>query len=108
MTLHETASGADWVFYLWNSRADAPALQRVLQTQRLALAREAAFRNRVVHLWHAEHDRSLIEGGAYGIASVRGIREAKNSEQAATRYLSEYDGHHTTSGSHGVANGGSR
>ena len=26
VTLHETASGADWVFYLWNSRADAPAV----------------------------------------------------------------------------------
>jgi len=60
VTLHETASGADWVFYLWNSRADAPALQRVLQTQRLALAREAAFRNRVVHLWH-ETDSSLVD-----------------------------------------------
>jgi hypothetical protein len=60
VTLHETASGADWVFYLWNSRADTPALQRVLQTQRLALAREAAFRNRVVHLWH-ETDSSLVD-----------------------------------------------
>jgi thiazole tautomerase (transcriptional regulator TenI) len=57
---------------------------------------------------HPEHVRSLIEGGAYGIASIRGIWEAKNSEQAATRYLSEYDGHHTASGSHGVANGGGR
>lgn len=52
-----------------------------------------------------EHVRSLVEGGAYGVASIRGIWEAKNSEQAAIRYLSEYDGHHSTSGSHGVANG---
>jgi hypothetical protein len=57
---HETATGADWVFYLWVTRADAPALQRVLQTQRLALAREAAFRKRVVHLWH-ETDSSLVD-----------------------------------------------
>jgi hypothetical protein len=32
----------------------------VLQTQRLALAREAAFRKRVVHLWH-ETDSSLVD-----------------------------------------------
>lgn len=51
-----------------------------------------------------EHVRSLIEGGAYGVASIRGIWEAKNSEQAAIRYLSEYDGHHTTSGSHRAVN----
>jgi hypothetical protein len=60
VTLHETATGADWVFFLWNSRADAPAVQRVLQTQRLALAREAALRNRVVHVWH-EIDSSLVD-----------------------------------------------
>lgn len=40
-----------------------------------------------------EHVRSLVEGGAYGVATIRGIWEAKNSEEAATRYLSEYDGH---------------
>jgi thiamine-phosphate diphosphorylase len=51
-----------------------------------------------------EHVRSLVEGGAYGVASIRGIWEAKNSEQAAIRYLSEYDGHHTTSGSHRAVN----
>jgi hypothetical protein len=56
----QTATGADWIFFLWISRADAPALQRVLQTQRLALAREAAFRKRVVHLWH-EIDSSLVD-----------------------------------------------
>jgi hypothetical protein len=61
VTLHETATGADWFFYLWNSRADAPALQRVLQTQRLALAREAAFRKLVVHVWH-DIDSSLVDG----------------------------------------------
>jgi len=48
------------VFYLWNSRADAPALLRVLQTQRLALVREAAFRHSVVHIWH-ETDSSLVD-----------------------------------------------
>jgi thiamine-phosphate diphosphorylase len=53
-----------------------------------------------------EHVRSLVDGGAYGVASIRGIWEAKNSEQAAIRYLSEYDGHDSTSGTRGVATGG--
>jgi hypothetical protein len=59
VTQHETATGRDWTFYLWISRADAPALQRVLQTQRLALVREAAFRKLTVHLWH-EIDSSIV------------------------------------------------
>ena len=59
VTLHETSTGASWLFYLWNTRADAPALQRVLATQRLALAREAAFRHSVVHVWH-DSDSSLV------------------------------------------------
>lgn len=60
VSVHETATGADWVFYLWNSRADAPTLQRVLQTQRLALAREAAFRHLAVHFWH-DIDSSIVD-----------------------------------------------
>ena len=52
-----------------------------------------------------EHVRSLLEGGAYGVASIRGIWEAKNSEQAAISYLSEYDGHGSTSSEKGVATG---
>ncbi len=44
-----------------------------------------------------EHVRPLIEGGAYGVATIRGIWEAKNSEEAATSYLSEYDGNSSTS-----------
>ena len=51
------------------------------------------------------HVRSLVAGGAYGVASITGIWQAKNSEEAASRYLSEYDGHQTTSGSHSVAGG---
>jgi thiamine monophosphate synthase len=52
-----------------------------------------------------EHVRSLVEGGAYGIATIRGIWEAKNSEEAATRYLSAYDGHGSASGKDRVATG---
>jgi Thiamine monophosphate synthase len=39
-----------------------------------------------------QHVRSLLLGGAYGVAAIRGIWEAENSELAASRYLSEYDG----------------
>jgi hypothetical protein len=60
VTLKETSTGASWVFYVWNSRADAPALQRVLNAQRLALVREAAFRHLVVHLWH-QIDSSIVD-----------------------------------------------
>lgn len=52
-----------------------------------------------------EHVRSLVDGGAYGIASIRGIWEAKNSEQAAISYLSAYDGHATTSNRTGATTG---
>lgn len=59
VTVQESTTGQDWVFYLWISRADGPALQRVLETQRLALAREAAFRHDVVHVWH-DIDSSVV------------------------------------------------
>jgi thiazole tautomerase (transcriptional regulator TenI) len=52
-----------------------------------------------------EHVKSLLRGGAYGVAAIRGIWEAKNSEQAAVRYLSEYDGSTEGSGSTGGAIG---
>ena len=52
-----------------------------------------------------EHVKSLVRGGAYGIAAIRGIWEAENSEQAAVRYLSEYDGSTDGSGSTGGSNG---
>jgi len=39
-----------------------------------------------------EHVPSLLHAGAYGIAAVRGIWEAKNSADAAVSYLSAYDG----------------
>ena len=52
-----------------------------------------------------ENVRSLVEGGAYGVATIRGIWEAKNSEEAATRYLSEYDGNGSGSIKDRVATG---
>jgi hypothetical protein len=59
LTVKETSTGAQWLFYLWNTRADAPAVERVIGTQRLALAREAAFRSLQVHIFH-DNDSSII------------------------------------------------
>ena len=59
ITLKETSTGTQWFLYLWNSRDDAPALQRVLNSQRLALVREAAFRKLPVRITH-ENDSSII------------------------------------------------
>ena len=61
ITVKEASTGQTWLFYLWNSRDDEPALRRVLQTQRLALAREAAFRKLTVHVTTQE-DSSIVEG----------------------------------------------
>lgn len=60
ITVTEAGTGASWLFYLWNSRSDEAALQRILHTQRLALAREAAFRNLTVHVWH-QSDSSIVD-----------------------------------------------
>jgi len=56
----EESGGTTWSMFLWNSRADAPIIDRVLQTQRLALAREAALRNLTVHLWH-QNGSSIVD-----------------------------------------------
>jgi hypothetical protein len=60
ITVKETSTGQSWLFYLWNSRDDEPAVRRVLQSQRLALAREAAFRKLTVHVFH-QNDSSVVE-----------------------------------------------
>ena len=49
-----------WLFYLWNSKDNVPALQRILQSQRLALAREAAFRKLTVTVTF-QSDSSIID-----------------------------------------------
>ena len=42
VTLLEASSSVTWLFLLWNSRDDAPGVERrSRETQRLALAREA-------------------------------------------------------------------
>jgi hypothetical protein len=59
ITVEETG-GASWIFFLWNSRDDEPAVRRVLHSQRLALAREAAFRNLTVHVFH-QTDSTIVD-----------------------------------------------
>lgn len=60
ITVKETGTGASWLFYLWNSRDNELAVRRVLQSQRLALAREAAFRKLTVHVFH-QNDSSIVD-----------------------------------------------
>lgn len=52
ITLREANTNISWLFYLWVSHAQDPAVDRVLASQRLGLAREAAFRKLTVHLLH--------------------------------------------------------
>ena len=60
ITLKEASTNASWLFYIWNSRDDAPALKRVLHSQRLALVREAAFRKLTVSVVH-QNDSSIVD-----------------------------------------------
>ena len=55
------AGGFEQLFFLWISRNDELAVQRIRQTQRLALAREAAFRNLTVHLIYGQIDSSIVD-----------------------------------------------
>jgi len=60
ITVKEASTKQSWLFHLWQSRDDDLPVHRVLESQRLALAREAAFRHSIVHLWH-EIDSSLVD-----------------------------------------------
>ena len=61
ISLKETSTGVTWLFHLWQSRDDDQAVHRVIETQRLALVREAAFRHLTVHIW-AESDSGFVDG----------------------------------------------
>lgn len=61
ITVLEAGTGQTWLFYLWNSRNDDLPVHRITQSQRLALAREAAFRNLTVHVF-AESDSGIVDG----------------------------------------------
>lgn len=59
--VNETATNTSWVFFLWESGVNDLAVHRVQQSQRMALLREAAFRNLTVHIY-AEPDSSIVDG----------------------------------------------
>jgi len=61
ITVKEAGTGTSWLFHLWQSRDDAPAVNRVIESQRLALVREAAFRKLTVHIF-AQSDSGFIDG----------------------------------------------
>ncbi len=61
VSVKETSTGTTWLFHLWQSRDDDQAVHRVIETQRLALVREAAFRNLTVHVL-AESDSGFVDG----------------------------------------------
>lgn len=61
MSVKETTTGTTWLFHLWQSRDDDLPVHRVVQSQRLALAREAAFRKLTVHVF-AQSDSAFVDG----------------------------------------------
>jgi hypothetical protein len=61
ISVKETSTGTTWLFHLWLSRDDDLPVHRVVQSQRLALAREAAFRKLTVHIF-AESDSGFVDG----------------------------------------------
>jgi hypothetical protein len=61
ISLKETSTGTTWLFHLWQSRDDDLPVHRVLESQRLALVREAAFRKLTVHVF-AEPDSGFVDG----------------------------------------------
>ncbi len=61
VSVKETSTGTTWLFHLWQSRDDDTAVHRVVETQRLALVREAAFRKLTVHVF-AQSDSGFVDG----------------------------------------------
>jgi hypothetical protein len=61
ISLKETSTGTTWLFHLWQSPDDDAPVHRVLESQRLALVREAAFRKLTVHVF-AEPDSGFVDG----------------------------------------------
>jgi hypothetical protein len=61
VTVKEAGTGTSWLFHLWQSRDDDTPVHRVVESQRLALVREAAFRKLTVHIF-AQSDSAFIDG----------------------------------------------
>jgi hypothetical protein len=66
-SLKETSTGTTWLFHLWLSRDDDQPVHRVVESQRLALLRESAFRKLTVHVF-AESDSGFVDGFQVDIA----------------------------------------
>ena len=67
ISLREAGTGTTWLFQLWSSRDDDQAVHRVIQTQRLALVREAAFRRLTVHVF-AQSGSGFVDGFQVDVA----------------------------------------
>ena len=61
INVRETSTGQTWLFHLWQSRDDDTPVHRVVESQRLALVREAAFRKLTVHVF-AQPDSGFVDG----------------------------------------------
>ena len=59
--VNETSTNISWVFFIWEASVNDLPVHRVLQSQRMALLREAAFRGLTVHIY-AESDSSVVDG----------------------------------------------
>jgi len=62
VTVIEAITNVSWLFLLWNARDDDSPVHRVTQSQRLALVREAAFRNLTVHIFAERISSGLVDG----------------------------------------------
>ena len=61
ISVRETSTGQTWLFHLWQSRDDDTPVHRVVESQRLALVRDAAFRKLTVHVF-AQPDSGFVDG----------------------------------------------
>ena len=61
ISVKEAGTGTVWLFHLWLSRDDDAPVHRVIESQRLALVREAAFRKLTVHVF-AQSDSGFVDG----------------------------------------------
>ncbi len=85
--------GADWVvaghvFETSSHRGEAPRGMELVGE----ITRRTSLPCIAIGGVRAEHVGILRDAGAYGVAVISGIWSAQSAEEAATRYLSHYDG----------------
>ena len=93
-TVNETSTGTTWLFHLWQSRDDDRPCIVWSRAQRLALAREAAFRNLTVHVF-AEPDSGVRGRDPGGHAVITILRRRA---EAATFPRRQANDSHSSSG----------